>query len=65
MKILIQYKTDGMVFAPYWAYSWVEGEYFACCGDSYAEAKAKLINLILEKRNPTEPIPPAEEVEID
>jgi len=66
MKIKIEYKNDGELASSYWAYTYLPPNkvYESACGDSYEEAKAKLLNII-HRRIHAPSVPPPEEVEIE
>jgi len=65
MKIEIKYKNDGDKYSSYWAYTTLpSGKYVSCCGDSYEEAKTKLLNIIHGQIHAPS-APPSEEVEIE
>jgi len=67
MKVKIHYRYDGQPFAPYWAYTTVNGKYFSFCGDTFNEAREKLkqdVSYFLHPEAAGIYIPPDEEVEI-
>jgi len=62
MKIKIIYQNDGGLKLGCWATTILpNGSYFSSCGDTYADAKQRLLEKIKIKRPA---IPPTEEVEV-
>ncbi len=64
MKIKITYEKDNRFVPdhPYWAKTMLEnGKYFACCGETWAHAKARLMQQLSDE---SEFVPQPEEITI-
>ena len=66
MKIKISYKHDGTASVAHSAFTTVGGQYISGWGDSFKEAKARLLERLTSLFGDSKvDLPPDEEIEID